>query len=124
MYSEGVGVPADYARAFYWFSEADRQGSPEAKFAMSTYFALGVAGVADQNKAEAVVYRMDSALSGFKPEARRIQAVLEQVTRAGRHGPAPVVDGGPDYGGRPVGPYQGPHAALRRPPGADYEDHP
>jgi TPR repeat protein len=86
MYAEGVGVPADYARAFYWFSEADKQGSPEAKFAMSTYFALGVEGVADQDKAEAVVYRMDSALSGFKPTVSRIQAVLAQVSRASHAG--------------------------------------
>ncbi|HYF22563.1 MAG TPA: tetratricopeptide repeat protein [Caulobacteraceae bacterium] len=84
MYAEGVGVPADYARAFHWFSEADRQGSPEAKFAMSTYFALGVAGVADQDKAKAVVYRMESALAGFKPSVSRIQAVLAQVSRAPR----------------------------------------
>src|SRR5690606_16509478 len=78
MYAEGVGLPADYARAFHWFSEADRQGSPEARFAMSTYFALGVAGVADQDKAQAVAYRIDSALSGFGPSAARLQAVLAQ----------------------------------------------
>jgi TPR repeat protein len=84
MYAEGVGVPADYARSFHWFAEADRQGSPEAKFAMSTYFALGVEGVADQDKAKAVVYRMDSALAGFHPTVSRIQAVLAQVSRGGR----------------------------------------
>jgi len=82
MYAEGVGVPADYARSFHWFQEADRQGSPEAKFAMSSYFALGVAGVADQDKAEAVVFRIESALSGFTPSASRLQAVLAQVSRA------------------------------------------
>ena len=82
MYAEGVGVPADYARSFHWFQQADRQGSPEAKFAMSSYFALGVAGVADQDKAEAVVYRIESALSGFSPSASRLQAVLAQVSRA------------------------------------------
>lgn len=86
MYSEGIGVPADYAKAFHWYSEADRQGSPEAKFAMSTFFALGVSGVADQDKAEAVVYRLESALSGFKPSAARLQAVLAQVSRAQRRG--------------------------------------
>lgn len=84
MYAEGVGVPADYAKAFHWFSEADRQGSPEAKFAMSSYFALGVAGVADQDKAQAVVYRIESALSGFSPSAARLQAVLAQVSRSQR----------------------------------------
>jgi TPR repeat protein len=84
MYAEGIGVPADYARAFHWFSEADRQGSPEAKFAMSTYFALGVAGVADQDKAQAVAYRLESALSGFRPSAARLQAVLAQVSRSQR----------------------------------------
>ena len=84
MYSEGIGVPADYARAFHWYSEADRQGSPEAKFAMSTFFALGVAGVSDQDKAEAVVYRIESALSGFRPSAARLQAVLAQVSRSQR----------------------------------------
>lgn len=84
MYAEGIGVPADYARSFHWFAEADRQGSPEAKFAMSTYFALGVEGVADQDKAKAVVYRIESALSGFRPTISRLQSVLNQVSRGGR----------------------------------------
>jgi TPR repeat protein len=81
MYAEGIGVPIDYARSFHWFSEAERQGSPEAKFAMSTMFALGVSGVADQNKAMAVVYRIDSALAGFKPTVARMQAVFSQAAR-------------------------------------------
>lgn len=84
MYAEGIGLPADYARAFKWFEEAARQGSPEAKFAMSSYFALGVAGVADQDKAQAVALRIDSALSGFGPSAGRLQAVLAQVSRSQR----------------------------------------
>jgi len=84
MYSEGIGVPTDYARAFHWYAQADKQGSPEAKFAMSTYFALGVAGVADQDKAQAVAYRIESALSGFGPSANRLQAVLAQVSRSQR----------------------------------------
>lgn len=84
MYAEGIGVPPDYARSFHWFQEAARQGSPEAKFAMSSYFALGVSGVADQDKAEAVAYRIDSALSGFGPSAGRLQAVLSQVSRSQR----------------------------------------
>ena len=82
MYAEGIGLPADYARAFKWFDEAARQGSPEAKFAMSSYFALGVSGVADQDKAQAVAFRIDSALSGFGPSAARLQAVLAQVSRS------------------------------------------
>lgn len=82
MYSEGIGVPADYARAFHWYSLADKQGNAEAKFAMSTYFALGVAGVADQDKAQAVAYRIESALAGFGPSASRLQAVLAQVSRS------------------------------------------
>ena len=84
MYAEGIGVPTDYARAFHWFEEAARQGSPEAKFALSTYFALGVAGVSDQDKAQAVVMRIESALSGFGPSASRLQAVLAQVSRSQR----------------------------------------
>ena len=84
MYAEGIGLPADYARAFKWFEEAARQGSPEAKFAMSSYFALGVSGVADQDKAQAVALRIDSALSGFGPSAGRLQAVLAQVSRSQR----------------------------------------
>ena len=84
MYAEGVGVSRDYARAFHWFSEADKQGSPEAKYAMSTYFSLGVSGVADQDKAAAVVYQIDGALSGFKPSAERLRGVLAQVARAPR----------------------------------------
>lgn len=81
MYSEGVGVRADYARAFAWYERADKQGSPEAKFAIATFFSLGVEGIADQNKAEAVVYRLDSAMAGFRPSADRIRAVLAQVSR-------------------------------------------
>lgn len=44
MYSEGVGVPRDYARAYHWYEEAERQGSAEAKYAMSTFFSLGLQG--------------------------------------------------------------------------------
>ncbi len=80
MYSEGVGVEVDYARAFYWYQQAEKQGSPQARFAMSTYFDLGLAGVADQDKAQAVVLQLDSALAGFKPSAARLQAVLAQVS--------------------------------------------
>ncbi|ESQ93318.1 hypothetical protein ABAC460_01035 [Asticcacaulis sp. AC460] len=80
MYSEGVGVPVDYARAFYWYKQADKQGSPEARYAMSTYFDLGLQGVADQNKAESVVMQLDAALSGFRPSASRLQEVLSQVS--------------------------------------------
>jgi len=103
MYSEGVGVPADYARSFHWFAEADRQGSPEAKFAMSTYFALGVEGVADQDKAEAVVYRIDSALAGFHPTVSRMRAVLAQVSRGGR----PTYRDSRRYGGGDRSEYEG-----------------
>ncbi len=81
MYSEGVGVEVDYARAFYWYQQAEKQGSPEARYAMSSYFDLGLAGVADQNKAESVVLQLDSALAGFRPSATRLQAVLAQVSR-------------------------------------------
>jgi hypothetical protein len=80
MYTEGVGVPADYARAYYWFNAAAKQGSPEAKFAISTYFSQGLAGVADQNKAEAVVQQVDAALSGFRPSADHLQAMLSRTT--------------------------------------------
>jgi len=81
MYSEGVGVAVDYARAFYWYQQAEKQGSPEARYAMSTYFDLGLQGVADQNKAESVVMQLDAAMAGFKPSATRLQAVLNQVSR-------------------------------------------
>jgi TPR repeat protein len=79
MYAEGVGVAADYARAFHWFQEADRQGSLEAKFAVATYLSQGLAGVADQQKAEAVVKELDAALAGFKPSVRRLSALLDRV---------------------------------------------
>ena len=79
MYEEGIGVPADYARSFYWFSQASLKGSPEAKFAMASFFARGVEGVADQDKAKAVVLRLASAMEGFVPTAARLQAMLTQV---------------------------------------------
>ncbi len=84
MYAQGVGVSPDYARAFHWFEEADRQGSPEAKFAIATYFSEGLAGVADQAKAEAVVHQLDAALSGFRPSTHRLSAMLERVAGASR----------------------------------------
>jgi hypothetical protein len=101
MYSEGVGVPRDYARAFRWYAEADRQGSAEAKYAMSTFFSLGMAGIADQDKAKAVVYQIDGALAGFKPSVSRLQQVLAQVSRGGR--PRYRGAGGYGYGGGPPG---------------------
>ena len=84
MYSEGVGVPRDYARAYHWYEEAERQGSAEAKYAMSTFFSLGLQGVADQDRAKAVVYQLDGALAGFKPSVWRLQQLLSQVSRPPR----------------------------------------
>ena len=84
MYAEGIGVPADYARAYYWFDQASRQGSAEATYAMSEYFALGLSGVADQDKAMAVTLRLQSALDGFRPSASRLQSVKSQITRSPR----------------------------------------
>ena len=87
MYSEGVGVPVDYARAFYWYQQSAKQGSGEARYAMSTYFSLGLAGVSDQNRAEAVVLKVSSALAGFRPSVERLRAVLAQVAHSpGRYG--------------------------------------
>ncbi len=86
MYAQGVGVPPDYARAFHWFEQADRQGSPEAKFAIATYFSEGLAGVADQEKAEAVVHQLDAALSGFRPSVDRLQGMLQRVSPGRRRG--------------------------------------
>lgn len=130
MYAQGVGVTPDYARAFHWFEEADRQGSPEAKFAVATYFSEGLAGVADQQKAEAVVHQLDSALSGFRPSIDRLSAMLDRVGggHRGWYGYVrPEEIGYPPDGGRygyggppngaPVGP--GPGGALPAgPPGA------
>ena len=82
MYAEGVGVAADDARAYHWFEQADKQGSGEAKFAMSQYFSLGVQGVADQDKARAVVLQLDAALSGFHPSQDRLAAILARLNRA------------------------------------------
>ena len=87
MYSEGVGVATDYARAFFWYNQAAKQGSGEAKYAMATYFSLGLAGVSDQNRAESVVLHLGSALDGFKPSVDRLQAILAQVGQSGRTAP-------------------------------------
>jgi len=84
MYAEGVGVPMDYARSYAWFAKADKQGSPEAKYAMSSYFSLGVSGVADQDKAKAVAYQIDAALSGFKPSADRLSGILARTAGGSR----------------------------------------
>jgi TPR repeat protein len=96
MYSEGVGVPRDYARAYHWYEEAERQGSAEAKYAMSTFFSLGLQGVADQDRAKAVVYQLDGALAGFKPSVWRLQQLLSQVSRppraAGEPRPQPYAE--------------------------------
>jgi TPR repeat protein len=88
MYLDGVGVPADFARSFYWFCQAERKGSPEAKFAVSTFFAKGVEGVADQDKAKAVTLRLASAMAGYAPSAARLQQLLAQVA----FGPRPAVE--------------------------------
>lgn len=132
MYAEGVGVVTDYARAFHWFEMADRQGSGEAKFAMSQFFSLGVQGVADQDKAKAVVYQVDAALSGFHPSADRLEQILERMNRRHLGGPGFSFPGrgygpGPGYGG-PPGPYGPPvvdpgyvaASGYTGPPGASY----
>jgi hypothetical protein len=128
MYAEGVGVPRDYARAFHWFSEAEKQGSPEAKYAMSTYFSLGVAGIADQDRAQAVVYQIDSALSGFSPSVTRLRNVLAQVSgQPQRDGYGSYQDDGErrpvrePYGqGGGYGPSQGPGGGYGPGPSGGY----
>jgi TPR repeat protein len=84
MYSEGIGVRADYARALKWFEAAAHQGSPAAQFAVSTYFALGAEGVADQDKAAAVAARLSSAVEGFHPSAERMRDLLAHICRTHR----------------------------------------
>ena len=121
MYAEGVGVVSDYARSFHWFEAADKQGSGEAKFAMSQFFSLGVQGVADQDKAKAVVYQVDAALSGFHPSSDRLQQILQRMNRRrfgggfayGRGAPCCQGGGGgpPGYGNAPPAGY-GPGAPL------------
>lgn len=81
MYSEGVGVRADYARSLKWFEAAAHQGSPAAQFAVSSYFALGVEGVADQDKAAAVAARLTSAVDGFHPSGSRMRDLLAHICR-------------------------------------------
>lgn len=119
MYAEGIGVQTDYARAFKWFSEADKQGNAEAKFAMSQYFSLGVQGVSDQDKAKAVVFQIDAALSGFHPSADKLAGILARMNRFGRYGgggpPRGVV--GPIYNSSPYGP---PGGAPPQGPGGGY----
>ena len=116
MYAEGIGVQTDYARAFRWFSEADKQGSPEAKFAMSQYFSLGVQGVSDQDKAKAVVFQIDSALSGFHPTAEKLAGILQRMNRFGRYGyGGPPPGAGPIYAAPPYGPPGG--VPVGPPPG-------
>jgi TPR repeat protein len=84
MYSEGIGVRADYARSLKWFEDAAHQGSPAAQFAVSTYFALGAEGVADQDKAAAVAARLASAVEGFHPSAERMRDLLAHIYRVHR----------------------------------------
>ncbi len=84
MYSEGIGVRADYARALRWFEAAAHQGSPAAQFAVSTYFSLGAEGIADQDKAAAVAARLASAVEGFHPSAERMRDLLAHVCRTHR----------------------------------------
>lgn len=81
MYSEGVGVRADYARSLKWFEAAAHQGSPAAQFAVSSYFALGVEGVSNQDKAAAVAQRLASAVDGFHPSAQRLRDLLAHICR-------------------------------------------
>jgi uncharacterized protein len=131
MYAQGVGVTPDYARAFHWFEEADRQGSPEAKFAVATYFSEGLAGVADQQKAQAVVHQLDAALSGFTPSIDRLSAMMDRVGggHPGWMGYVRPEDGYPPddardgYVAPPRGPEPAPHAigrAWRGAPHAGY----
>jgi TPR repeat protein len=81
MYSEGIGVRADYARSLKWFEAAAHQGSPAAQFAVSNYFALGVEGVSDQDKAAAVAQRLASAVDGFHPSAQRLRDLMAHIHR-------------------------------------------
>ena len=82
MYSEGVGVATGLCPRLP-LVRGGRQGRlAGGQIRPLDLLSLGMAGVADQNKADAVVHQLDAALAGFKPSADRLQGILARVNGA------------------------------------------
>ena len=62
MYSEGQGVPQDYARAYRWYRQAAAQGHAEAQHSLGELYALGHGP--QQSYAKALEWYVKAAAQG------------------------------------------------------------
>ena len=77
MYAEGVGVNRDYARAYFWFDQAEQHGSAPAAGAMAIFHQLGLGETAPKSASEAVVLRIRAALGGYGPSVDTFETLLD-----------------------------------------------
>lgn len=51
MYLNGEGVPKDYTKAFYWYSQAASEGFAIAQLSVGQFYLNGIVVAQDDNKA-------------------------------------------------------------------------
>ncbi len=95
MYTKGIGVVLNYARAEYWFSKAADQRCGEALYYLGVLYQAGVPGV-QRDTDKAARYVTASALAGFKPIRNRLVELLAKDCKS-----APECDNDPTFASLP-----------------------
>ena len=66
LYEHGLLVlKADPARSIAWYTQAAKQGDPEAELALSGWYYVGAPGILDQNEKEAYLWARKAADKGL-----------------------------------------------------------
>ena len=76
MYARGVGVPANYARAAYWFAKSADQRDAAALYHLGVLYRKGPEGV-HQDLAKANDYFTAAAATGFRPAMNELVDLFE-----------------------------------------------
>lgn len=88
MYSKGIGVVTNYARAAYWFQRAADQRYGAALYHLGVLYKVGPAGI-KQDLSRANDYFTAAALAGFRPSLNQLSDLLARAayapSRPGQH---------------------------------------
>ncbi len=81
MYSKGIGVVLNYARAAYWFQRAADQRYGAALYHLGVLYKVGPTGIR-QDLSRANDYFTAAALAGFRPSLNQLGEMLARAANA------------------------------------------
>ena len=82
MYSKGLGVVTNYARAEYWFLKAADQRFPAALYHLGVLYKVGPPGI-EQDLHKSNDYITSSAIAGFRPTMNQLGSLLNAAASEG-----------------------------------------